>query len=138
MVTGEPTDEQRALMRAFDRIGQLPPKQPEPIRNELIDWLGVGLGLWWSFGGPAWSALGSIALDSASIPAEVEGILTALSLHRVEASVWTWPAGAIGEVVLRREGFKPPLGSLRSAVMLYGIIHEGYRSRSPSRQPKGA
>ena len=56
-------------------------------------------------------------------------ILTALSLLRLKAPLWTIPAATAGQVYLRSNNFRPPLGSLRAGLMLYGVVVDGYKHR---------
>lgn len=97
------------------------------------------LGAWWATQpeAPDWAALASIILDEADgRVARATGqtsefgsvfdwgsdiVLTALSLQKVGAPWYAIPAVATGQVLLRSEGYRPPVGSARAAVMLYGV-----------------
>src|SRR3990172_3443100 len=118
--------------------GQTEPPAGIPLLPNAITLTGYVLGLWWSAGGPAWSAVASALLD------EVDGavararnetsefgstfdwatdiILTALALQRVKAPFWALPVATVGQVYLRNAGYRPPLGSVRAAVMLWGLL----------------
>lgn len=100
--------------------------------------LGYGLGVWWCVGGPAWSALASIALDEvdgrvaratdqttsfgADLDFTSDVVLSGMALQRVGAPAWTIPVSTLGSLAFRRRFGRPPVGSLRAAIMLYGVV----------------
>ena len=105
---------------------------------------GLGLGLWWSMGGPAWAGLGSLVAD------EVDGRLArALGVSSAHGELLDWgtdllltpaalarlaaeldvarPAAAVATTAplllflqahLRARGVRPSVGSLRALLML--------------------
>lgn len=127
------------------RFGAGAEEDPVNVPN-AVTLAGYGLGLWWIGGGPAWAALASIVLDEVDgVVARERGettqfgstfdwasdvILTALTLRKLKAPGWTIPAATVGQVALREKGFRPPLGSLRAGLMLYGVVTDGHLSKS--------
>lgn len=105
---------------------------------------GLGLGLWWSLGGPAWAGLGSLvadeldgrlarALGETSAHGELldwgtDLLLTPAALGRLAAELdVTRPAAAVATTAplllwvqahLRARGLRPSVGSLRALLML--------------------
>lgn len=119
-------------------------KTPANLAN-VTTLAGYGLGVWWIAGGPAWAALLSILADEADgIIARERGetssygakfdwtadlILTALTLRKLHAPLWTIPAATAGQVYLNEQGYRPPVGSLRALLMLVAVIKEAKQSK---------
>lgn len=139
-------DDERTL-QLFREVGKKPePKVDVPLLPNAITLAGYGLGLWWTAGGPPWAAVTSVLLDEVDgVVARERGetsdfgstfdwaadiILTALSLRRVKAPGWMIPLATVGQVYLREKEVRPPLGSLRAGIMLYGVVSDGYRRRA--------
>lgn len=141
-------DELREKLRyatQIDKVGEVKPERSEnPVT--LANWVtlsGYAAGLYWVSGGPAWAALYSILADEADgIVARSRGestefgsnfdwgadiILAALTLLKLRAPLWTVPTATVIQVWLREQGKAPPVGSLRAALMLYGVIAEANR-----------
>ena len=105
-----------------------------------------GLGLWWVAGGPWWSAIASILGD------EVDGrvarkmgttsdfgadfdwgtdlVLTPLALRKLKAPWWAIGGTTVGQIWFRGALGRPSIGSVRAAVMLYGVIVEERKKRA--------
>lgn len=105
--------------------------------------LGYGMGVAWAVGGPAWAGLASIGLD------ELDGrlarrlgqtteigslldwtgdvVLTAMTLRRMNAPLWLYPAVTTLQVALREKGWRPPVGSARALLMLYAMWQDQQR-----------
>lgn len=108
---------------------------------------GYALGLWWSVGGPTWAAVASILAD------ELDGRLArAMNVTSELGSNLDWAAdvalvpmtllrfghatnlGAVplllappilyGQARVRSDGWRPPLGSPRAAIMVATILFE--------------
>lgn len=141
-----PPPQHSALVLARDSVGAPDEPDGDPVNvANTITLVGYGLGLWWVAGGPAWSAVASILLDEVDgVVARERGettqfgstldwgsdiILTALTLRRLRAPLWMIPTATLAQVYLRNEGFRPPLGSLRAGLMLFGVIKEGYEKK---------
>lgn len=121
------------------------PESPITVAT-WITLAGYGAGLWWIAGGPPWAAIASILADEVDgVVARERGeiteygstfdwsadvILAALTLRKLGAPLWTIPTATMGQVWLREQNYRPAIGSLRAALMLYGVIKEGYDKRS--------
>ena len=118
-------------------------KRPVVTLGSALTMTGYGLGFWWTLGGPAWSAVSSIILDEVDDAARADKdrfgtslnwgsnlILTALSLLRLKAPLWTIPTATAAQVYLKSINFVAPLGSLRAGLMMYGVVVEGHQHQA--------
>jgi hypothetical protein len=129
-----------------DKLGQEGTEPSGPLNSaNAITIAGYALGLWWIAGGPAWAAVASVLADEADgMVARERGetsrfgseldwgsdiILTALTLRKLQAPMWSLPAATLGQCWLRSQDWRHPLGSMRAGLMLYGVVKEGYRRK---------
>jgi phosphatidylglycerophosphate synthase len=110
-----------------------------------ITLVGVGLGLWWVAGGPAWAGLVSIVADEldgriarrlgqtsdcgSQLDWTSDVVLTSMTLGKLRAPVWATLATLVGQVALRERGFRPSFGSARAALMFYAILRDSSKLR---------
>jgi len=103
----------------------------------LLTFASLGLGVWWTVGGgPPWSAVASVLLDEldgrvaratgettrfgATFDWAGDLVLTGLVLNKLGAAE-AIPIVTTGQVVFREAGYRPPVLSIRGALMLYGV-----------------
>ena len=127
---------------------------------DLITLTGYAAGIWWSVGGPTWSAIYSMIADEVDGPAArrmgtagpqgadldwgTDVALTPLALMRLgrtigqpQLTVAAAPLVLAVQARLHSQGWTPPVGSARAGVMLATIAIEQYQKRNPSARPKG-
>lgn len=112
---------------------------------------GYALGLWWSVGGPTWAGAASILADEidgriargmqaatehgSALDWGADVTLTPFAMARLSrelgygnAGLAAAPAVLYAQATLRGDGWRPPVGSLRAAVMAVAMIaHEAKR-----------
>ena len=121
---------------------------------DLITLTGYAAGIWWSVGGPTWSAFYSMIADELDGPAArsmgtagkqgadldwgADVALTPLALMRLgrtigqpQLTIATAPLVLAVQARLHSQGWAPPIGSARAGVMLATIAIEQYQKRKP-------
>jgi len=121
----------------------------------LITLTGYAAGIWWSVGGPTWSAFYSMIADEldgtaarsmgtagkqgADLDWGADVALTPLALMRLgrtigqpQLTIATAPLVLAVQARLHSQGWAPPVGSARAGVMLATIAIEQYQKRKPT------
>ncbi len=106
---------------------------------------GYALGLWWAAGGPTWAGVASIVADEidgriargmrattehgSALDWGADVTLTPFAMARLSREIGYGNAGLVAAPValyaqarMRGDGWRPPVGSLRAAVMVAAMI----------------
>ena len=126
-------------------VKPLPKASWAPSIADAVTLLSLGLGLWWCAGGPIWAGLLSILGDEidgriarargteskrgSELDWGADVALTTGALYRFGkvigqpmTAVIAAPAFLYAQAQLRADGYRPPVGSARAAIMLTTMI----------------